>query len=91
MLKGNRRRLWHETGDAGCKTDVIWVTKTVRRRTRRREFEGWETKIENYEVTFQAIWPIATFLKKPYGPKASSGIRSPIRIIYTVSWDNLVI
>jgi hypothetical protein len=57
--------LWQETRDPACKTAVNWVTKSIRRMTREKALERWETKIGNTEVTPQAIWPIAkSFLKR---------------------------
>jgi hypothetical protein len=34
----------------------------IRRMTKRKVFEWWETKVGNCEVTPKAIWPIARFL-----------------------------
>jgi hypothetical protein len=42
--------------------------------TRKRALERWETKIENCEVTPNAIWPIAKSLTKRGGPKAPATI-----------------
>jgi hypothetical protein len=64
------RKLWQETRDPACKTAVNSVTKTMRRIARKWTLERWETKIENCEVTPQAIWPIAKSLTKRGGPKA---------------------
>jgi hypothetical protein len=75
--KQKLRKLWQETRDSACKTAVNWVTKTVRRIVRKRALEQWETKIENCEVTPQAIWPIAKSLKKRGGPKATE-IHGPL-------------
>jgi hypothetical protein len=63
LLKYKRRlrKLGQETRDPACKTAVNWVTKSIRRMTRKKAFDRWETKISNTEVTPQAIWPIALF------------------------------
>jgi hypothetical protein len=56
ILNHNRRlrKLWQETWDPACKTAVNWVTKSIRRMTRKKALERWETKINNAEVTPQA-------------------------------------
>jgi hypothetical protein len=36
------RRLWYETRDTACKTGANWVTKTIRRMSRRGDLERWE-------------------------------------------------
>jgi hypothetical protein len=53
---------------------VNWVTKSIRRMTRKKALERWETKMGNTEVTHQAIWPIAKSLLKRYGPRAPTAI-----------------
>jgi hypothetical protein len=45
--------------------------------TRKKELEGWETKIFNTEVTAQVIWPIAKSLLKRNGPSAPAAIHGP--------------
>jgi hypothetical protein len=69
------RKLWQETRDPACKTAVNWVTETIRRIARKKALERWETKIENCEVTPQAVWPIAKFVTKRGEPKATTAIR----------------
>jgi hypothetical protein len=68
------RKLWQETRDPACKTAVNWVTKAIRRMSRKKALERWETKISNAEVTPQAIWPIAKSLLKRDGPRAPTAI-----------------
>jgi hypothetical protein len=46
--------------------------------TRKRAPERWKTKIENYEITPQAIWPIAKSLTKRGAPKAPTPIHGPL-------------
>jgi hypothetical protein len=46
------------------------------------KLERWETKIENCEVTPQAIWPVAKSLTKRGGPKASTAIHSPLGPVF---------
>jgi hypothetical protein len=74
--------LWQETRNPTCKTTVNWVTKSIRRLTRRKALERWEIKIANTEVTPQAIWPIPKSLMKRDGPKALTAIRGPLRFIF---------
>jgi hypothetical protein len=73
ILKHKRRlrKLWQEARDPACKTAVNWVTKSIRRMTRRKALERWEPKIGNTEVTPQAIWPIAS--DRPRAPTAIHG------------------
>jgi hypothetical protein len=59
---------------SGCKAAVNWVSKAIRRMTRKKALERWETKIYNTEVTPQAIWPIAKSLLKRDGPRAPTAI-----------------
>jgi hypothetical protein len=56
------RKLCQETRDPGCKTAVNWVSKAIRRMTRKKVLERWETMLANTEVTPQAIWPSAKSL-----------------------------
>jgi hypothetical protein len=72
--KQRLRKLWHETRDPACKTAVIWIVKTIRRMTRKKALERWETRIANCEATPQALWPIAKSLVKRDGPKAPTEI-----------------
>ncbi|PNF35683.1 hypothetical protein B7P43_G17443 [Cryptotermes secundus] len=72
--KQRLRKLWQETRDPACKTAVNWVTKSIRRMTRKKALERWETKISNAEVTPQCIWPIAKSLLKRDGPRAPTAI-----------------
>jgi hypothetical protein len=46
QLKHKRRlrKLWQETRDSACKTAVNWVTKSIRKMTRIKALERWETK-----------------------------------------------
>jgi hypothetical protein len=61
---------------------VNWVTKTIRGIARKGALERWETKIENCEVTPQAIWPIAKSLKKRGEPKATTAIHGPLGPVF---------
>jgi hypothetical protein len=49
---------------------VNCVKKTIRKMICRKALERWEMKIENCEVTPQAVWPIAKSLMKRDGPEA---------------------
>jgi hypothetical protein len=64
--------------DPACKTAVYWATKSIRRMTRKKALERWETKINNSEVTPQAIWPIAKSRLKRDGPRPPTAIHGPL-------------
>jgi hypothetical protein len=72
--KQRLRKLWQETRDPACKTAVNWVTKAIRRMTRKKALERFETKISNSEDTPQAVWPIAKSLLQRDGPRAPTAI-----------------
>jgi hypothetical protein len=76
--KQRLRNLWQETRDPACKAAVNWVSKAIRRMTRKKALERWETKISNAEVTPQAIWPIAKSLLKRDGPRAPTAIHGAL-------------
>jgi hypothetical protein len=80
--KQRLRKLWHETRDPTCKTAQKQVTKTVRRLTRRKALERWETRIGNCEVTPQGIWPTAKSLMKRNGTKAPTAIHGLLGLKY---------
>jgi hypothetical protein len=63
-----------------CKKALNWISKTIRRMTRKRALERSESKIANSEVTSQAIWPIAKFLTNRDGPRAPITIHGPLGI-----------
>jgi hypothetical protein len=71
-----------ETKDQACKTAVNLVTKQIRRMNRKKALERWETKIGNYEVIPQSIWPIAKTLLKRDGPRAPTAIHGPLGLIF---------
>jgi hypothetical protein len=50
--------------------------------TRRKALEWRETKVGNYEVIPQALWPIAKSLMKRDGSKAPTAVRGPLEITY---------
>jgi hypothetical protein len=83
--KRRLRKLWQITRDPACKTVFNCVSKTNKRMTRRKALEWWETNVGNYEVTPQALWPIAKSLMKRDGPKASTAIHGPLGIKYQPS------
>jgi hypothetical protein len=70
------------TRDPACKAAVNWVTKTIRRIPRKRTLQLWETKIENCEVTPQAVWPVAKYLTERGGPKAPTAIHGPLGPVF---------
>jgi hypothetical protein len=72
--KQRLRKLWQETRDPACKTALNWVSKAIRRKTRKKAPERWETKISNAEAKPQAIWPIAKSFLKRDGPRAPTAI-----------------
>jgi hypothetical protein len=80
--KHRLRKLWQETSDPDCKIAVNWVKNLIRRMTRRRALERWETKIANIDITPQAIWPIAKSLMKRDGPKKPTAIRGIFGLIF---------
>jgi hypothetical protein len=84
LIKHKRRlrKLWQVTRDPACKTALNWVAKTIKRMTRRKAFERWETKVRNCEVTPQAVWRIAKSLMKRDGPKEPAAIHGPLGITY---------
>jgi hypothetical protein len=53
--KQRLRKLWQETRETACKAAVNWVSNAIRRMTRKKALERWETKISNAKVTPQAI------------------------------------
>jgi hypothetical protein len=69
---------------------VNWVTQNIRRIVWKRAPEIWETKLENCEVTPQAIWPITKSFSKRGGPKAPSAIHGPFSpIFYPIDKANI--
>jgi hypothetical protein len=63
------RKLWQITRDPACKTTLNWVSKTIRRMTRRKALEGCETKERNCEVTPQAV----AYCEIPYAKRWTKG------------------
>jgi len=56
-----------------------WVTKTIRRMTRRKVTERWGGGGEShYEVTPHAVWSLGISLMKRNRPKAPTAIHSPL-------------
>jgi hypothetical protein len=49
---------------------------------RKKTLEQWETKLENAELTPQAIWPIAKSLTNRDGPTAPTDIHGPLGLKY---------
>jgi hypothetical protein len=45
--KHRLRKMWQETRDPACKTEVNWITKQIRRMARKKALERWGTKISN--------------------------------------------
>jgi hypothetical protein len=70
--KQRLRKLWQGTKDPACKTAVNWVSKAIRRMTRKRALERWETKI--VVDTLHAIWPLTKSLLMRDGPRAPTAI-----------------
>jgi hypothetical protein len=50
----------------------------MRRMTRKKALERWETKIGSCEVSPQSIWPIAKSLLKKDGLRAPTAIHGPL-------------
>jgi hypothetical protein len=61
---------------------VNWVTRTIRRIVWKRALELWETKVENCEVTPQAILANAKSVTKRGGPKAPTAIHGPLSPVF---------
>jgi hypothetical protein len=80
--KKRMRKLWQETRDPGCKKTVNWVSKSIRRITRNKALERWETKLANTEQTPHAIWPIAKSLTNKDGPRAPTAIHGLLGLKY---------
>jgi hypothetical protein len=80
--KQRLRKLWQETRDPASNMPVNWVTRTIRIMARKNALERWETKIENCEVTPQAIWRIAKSLTKRGPPKAPTAIHGPLDPVF---------
>jgi hypothetical protein len=80
MIKHRRR--WQVTGDQAGKAAFNWVTKTIRRMTRIKALERWETKVVNCEVTPQALWPVAKLVMKRDGSKAPTSVYGPLGKTY---------
>jgi hypothetical protein len=76
--KKRTRKLSQQTRDPGCKTAVNWISKAIKRTTRKKALERWETKLANTEVTPPAIWPIAKSLTGRDGPRAPTVIHGPL-------------
>jgi hypothetical protein len=89
--KQRLRKLWQESRDPACKTAVNWVTKTIRRIALKRALERWEIKIENFEVTPQAIWPISKSLTNRGEPKATPSVHGPLGpVFYPIEQANVI-
>jgi hypothetical protein len=82
MYKKRMRKLWQETRDPGYKTAVNWVSKSIRRMTRKKALERWETKLANTEQTPPAVWPIAKSLTNMDGPRAPTAIHGLLGLKY---------
>jgi hypothetical protein len=70
--------MWQETRDPGCKTAGNWVSKAIKRMTRKKALERCETMLANTDVTPQAVWPIAETLANRDGPRAPTTIHGPL-------------
>jgi hypothetical protein len=76
------RKLWQETRVPECKKTVNWVSKSIRRMTRKKALERWETKLANTELTPPAIWPIPKSLTNRDGPRAATVIHGLLGLNY---------
>jgi hypothetical protein len=76
--KQRLRKLWYETRYPAYKTAVNWVAISIRRTTCKKALERWGIRIDNSEVTPQAIWPITKSLIKGNGSKALTVIHAPL-------------
>jgi hypothetical protein len=80
--KERMRKLWQKTRDPGCKKAVNWVSKSIRRMTRKKALERRETTLATTELTRQAIWPIAKSLINRGGPRAPTDIHGLLGLKY---------
>jgi hypothetical protein len=80
--KKRLRKLWQETRDPEFKMALNWVSKSIRRLTRKKALERWETRLANTEETAQAIWPIAKSLINRDGPRAPIAIHGALGLKY---------
>jgi hypothetical protein len=78
--KRKLRKLCHVTRDPARKTAHNWVNKLNRRMTRRKALELWETKVGNFDVTPQALWPVAKSLMKRDGPQVPTAVHGSLGI-----------
>jgi hypothetical protein len=76
--KKKLRKLWQETRDPEFKTALNWVWKSIRRLTRKKAIERWETRLANTVETPQAIWPIAKSLINRDWPRAPTAIHGTL-------------
>jgi hypothetical protein len=76
------RKLWQETRDPGCKAEVNRFSKAIRLMIRKKTLEQWERKLDNTELTPQAIWPIAKSLTYRDGPKAPTALHCLLGLKY---------
>jgi hypothetical protein len=76
------RKLWQEIKDPGCKTAFNRVSKAIRPMIRKKTLEQWETKLENTELTPQAIWPIAKSFSNRDGRRAPTVIHGLLGLKY---------
>jgi hypothetical protein len=76
------RKLWQETRDPRCKTAVNRISKASRSMIPKKTLQQWETKLENTELTPQAIWPIAKSLTNRDGPRAPTAIHCLLGLKY---------
>jgi hypothetical protein len=59
-----------------CKTELNWVTKSIRRMTRKKSLERWKTKTGKSKFTPQALWSTAKSFLSREGPRALTAFQS---------------
>jgi hypothetical protein len=71
-------KLRQESRNLGCKKTANYVSKSIRRMTRKKPLEGWKTKLGNTELTNTSSYmPIAKSPTNRDGPKAPTAIHGP--------------
>jgi hypothetical protein len=76
LLKHKRRlrKLWQEIRDPECEKAFNRISRIITRDTRKRALRRWGTKVANFEVIPQAIWPVAKYLMNRDGPRTPTVI-----------------
>jgi hypothetical protein len=74
QFKHRLRKLWQENRNPACKMAVNWVINTIRRMTRKKTKERWETTMGNCEVSPQDVWSIEEALVNRDAPNVPTAV-----------------